>query len=144
MSEDICKREDLAPFNSSLDQDVYITAALPGHNLTSPEEFVLGDGTYQHGYYNAPLREGHNYTALLRVISIWDQDRTYSCALYGASPGAVQMEEGSSFTVFNGIQVAQIVIMLLGVMIVSLLFKSGTSQSSTLDSDEHGHTSVFS
>ncbi|XP_078533355.1 receptor-type tyrosine-protein phosphatase kappa-like [Lissotriton helveticus] len=144
MSEDICQREDLVPFNSSLDQDVYITAALPGHNLTSPEEFVLGDGTYQHGYYNAPLRAGHNYTAFLRVISIWDQDRTYSCALYGASPGAVQMKEGSSFTVFNGIQVAQIVIMLLGVMVVSLLFKSGTSQSSTLDSDEHGHTSLFS
>ncbi|XP_078533352.1 receptor-type tyrosine-protein phosphatase mu-like [Lissotriton helveticus] len=83
MSENICQREDLAPFNSSLDQDVYITAALPGHNLTSPEEFVLGDGTYHHGYYNAPLRAGHNYTAFLRVISIWDQDRTYSCARYG-------------------------------------------------------------
>ncbi|XP_069067868.1 receptor-type tyrosine-protein phosphatase mu-like [Pleurodeles waltl] len=96
MSEYICQREDLAPYNSNLDQDVYITAALPGHNLTSSEDFVLGDGTYHHGYYNAPLKAGHNYAAFLRVISIWDQDRTHACAQYGdftvaSTPAAVPL-----------------------------------------------------
>ncbi|XP_078533356.1 complement factor H-like [Lissotriton helveticus] len=51
----------------------------------------------------------------------------------GPNTGTVEMEEGPSFTVFNAIQVAQIVVLLLSVTVTSLLCKRGTSQSTTTD-----------
>ncbi|XP_078533861.1 polymeric immunoglobulin receptor-like [Lissotriton helveticus] len=54
--------------------------------------------------------------------------------------GTVQMEEGPSFTVFNAIQVAQIVVLLLSVTVASLLCKRGTSQSTAIDSREYVNT----
>ncbi|XP_069082498.1 polymeric immunoglobulin receptor-like [Pleurodeles waltl] len=56
--------------------------------------------------------------------------------------GAEEKEGGSSFSVFNAIQVAQIVILLLIVTVTSLLCKRGTFQSRTPDSPEYVNTSM--
>ncbi|XP_069482889.1 receptor-type tyrosine-protein phosphatase kappa-like [Ambystoma mexicanum] len=116
-SEDICQREDLAPFNKSIDQNVYITMAFPAHNLTSPVEFVVGDGTYQHGYYNAPFIEDSNYTAFLRVISMWDQEKTHSCAHYGSF--AVSQTYQAA-TMSMALMAALALLVLLVVLVVSI------------------------
>ncbi|EMP41989.1 Receptor-type tyrosine-protein phosphatase T, partial [Chelonia mydas] len=70
---DTCCSPGLQPFNSSLERDMYLAAVLPAHNLTGPTDFVLGDGAHHYGYYNAPLRPHRNYTAVVRVVSRWNQ-----------------------------------------------------------------------
>lgn len=61
--EDACSGE-LQLFNTSHLPDTYVAAVL---NLSNSTDFVLGDGTRGHGFHNAPLRPGWDYTALLRL-----------------------------------------------------------------------------
>lgn len=61
--EDACSGE-LQPSNHSHPADPYVAAVL---NLSAPTDFVLGDGTRGHGFHNAPLHPGWDYTALLRL-----------------------------------------------------------------------------
>lgn len=61
--EDACSGEP-QPFNASHPPDTYVAAVL---NLSAQTDFVLGDGTRGHGFHNAPLRPGWDYTALLRL-----------------------------------------------------------------------------
>ncbi|KAJ1211498.1 hypothetical protein NDU88_006857 [Pleurodeles waltl] len=71
---------------------------------------------------------------------------TVTPSVYGTSDaeGAEEKEGGSSFSAFNAIQVAQIVILLLIVTVTSLLCKRGTFQSRTPDSHEYVNTSMAS
>lgn len=61
--EDACSGE-LQPSNHSHPPDPYVAAVL---NLSAPTDFVLGDGTRGHGFHNAPLHPGWDYSALLRL-----------------------------------------------------------------------------
>ncbi|KAJ1211469.1 hypothetical protein NDU88_006829 [Pleurodeles waltl] len=66
---------------------------------------------------------------------------------WDVAPTCIRAEEkegGSSFSAFNAIQVAQIVILLLSVTVTSLLCKRGTFQSTTPDSPEYVNTSMAS
>lgn len=56
---------DPQPFNASQLPSPYVAAVL---NLSTPVDFVLGDGTHGQGYHNAALRPGWDYTALLRLV----------------------------------------------------------------------------
>ncbi|KAM7165888.1 receptor-type tyrosine-protein phosphatase mu-like isoform 1-T1 [Macrochelys suwanniensis] len=87
---DACLSVGLQPFNSSLEHGVYLAAVLPAHNLTGPTDFVLGDGAHHYGYYNAPLRPHRNYTAIVRVVSRWNQMEKSSCVHYDFSVGEAQ------------------------------------------------------
>ncbi|KAM9507198.1 uncharacterized protein ACIB01_019993 isoform 2-T2 [Guaruba guarouba] len=62
--EGVCSAEP-QPSDASQQPGAYVAAVL---NLSSPMDFVLGDGTQGHGYHNAALRPGCNYTALLRLV----------------------------------------------------------------------------
>ncbi|XP_062984879.1 receptor-type tyrosine-protein phosphatase kappa-like [Elgaria multicarinata webbii] len=86
-----CRSLELQHFNSSLGSHVYVAAVLPTRNLTWPTDIVIGDGTSQHGFYNAPLHPGRNYTALLRIVSRWKQEETCSCVHYDFSVGKLHL-----------------------------------------------------
>ncbi|NXD14060.1 PTPRU phosphatase, partial [Nothocercus nigrocapillus] len=77
----VCSAE-LQPFNASRQHRAYVAAVL---NLTAPTDFVLGDGTLRHGYYNAPLQPGGNYTVLLRLVRRGQQAEKFTCVCYSIS-----------------------------------------------------------
>ncbi|NWZ30870.1 PTPRU phosphatase, partial [Asarcornis scutulata] len=70
------------PFNASRPPDAYVAAVL---NLSAQMDFVLGDGTRGHGFHNAPLRPGWDYTALLRLERRSQQEETFACVCYSFS-----------------------------------------------------------
>ncbi|NXG25397.1 PTPRU phosphatase, partial [Grallaria varia] len=70
------------PFNTSQQPSTYLAAVL---NLTTPMDFVLGDGTQGQGYHNAALRPGWNYTALLRLVHHSPQSEKFTCVCYSFS-----------------------------------------------------------
>ncbi|XP_031413053.1 receptor-type tyrosine-protein phosphatase kappa-like isoform X2 [Meleagris gallopavo] len=82
--EDACSGE-LQPSNHSHPADPYVAAVL---NLSAPTDFVLGDGTRGHGFHNAPLHPGWDYTALLRLARRSAQAETFTCVCYSFSMGA--------------------------------------------------------
>ncbi|NWI17425.1 PTPRU phosphatase, partial [Crypturellus soui] len=73
---------DLQPFNANQQHRAYVAAVL---NLTAPTDFVLGDGTLRHGYYNAPLQPDGNYTVLLRLVRRGQQAEKFTCVCYSVS-----------------------------------------------------------
>uniref|UniRef100_A0A8B9UFZ6 Fibronectin type-III domain-containing protein n=1 Tax=Anas zonorhyncha TaxID=75864 RepID=A0A8B9UFZ6_9AVES len=81
--EDACTGEP-QPFNASHPPDAYVAAVL---NLSAQTDFVLGDGTREHGFHNAPLRPGWDYTALLRLERRSQQEETFACVCYSFSMG---------------------------------------------------------
>uniref|UniRef100_A0A8C8B5D7 Fibronectin type-III domain-containing protein n=1 Tax=Otus sunia TaxID=257818 RepID=A0A8C8B5D7_9STRI len=56
---------DPQPFNASQQPGAYMAAVL---NLSTPMDFVLGEGTHGQGFLNAALQPGWDYTALLRLV----------------------------------------------------------------------------
>ncbi|XP_068524128.1 uncharacterized protein [Anas acuta] len=81
--EDACSGEP-QPFDASRPSDAYVAAVL---NLSAETDFVLGDGTRRHGFHNAPLRPGWDYTALLRLEWRSQQEETFACVCYSFSVG---------------------------------------------------------
>ncbi|XP_040593708.1 sushi domain-containing protein 1 isoform X2 [Mesocricetus auratus] len=84
-----CGSEGMASFfgNTSL-TDGYVAAEIldsdvPGDTLEMP----IGDRLYYGGYYNAPLKPGHDYCILLRITSEWNKVRRYSCAIWAEVKG---------------------------------------------------------
>ncbi|XP_052634529.1 uncharacterized protein LOC128137542 isoform X2 [Harpia harpyja] len=75
---------DPRPFNASRQPGTYVAAVL---NLTTPVDFVLGDGTHGQGYRNAALRPGWDYTALLRLVRRSQQADKFTCVCYSFSLG---------------------------------------------------------
>ncbi|NXL68151.1 PTPRU phosphatase, partial [Chordeiles acutipennis] len=70
------------PFNTSWQPGTYLAAVV---NLTSPTDFVLGDGTHGPGYHNAALQPGWDYTALLRLVHRSPQAEKFTCICYSFS-----------------------------------------------------------
>ncbi|XP_043371143.1 receptor-type tyrosine-protein phosphatase U-like isoform X3 [Dermochelys coriacea] len=112
---DACCSPGLQPFNSSLELDMYLAAVLPAHNLTGPTDFVLGDGAHHYGYYNAPLRPHRNYTAVVRVISRWNQMEKFSCVHYDFFVGEAQTPQS------GGLAVAVAVLVVLVLLVAGAL-----------------------
>ncbi|XP_068524137.1 sushi domain-containing protein 1-like isoform X8 [Anas acuta] len=102
--EDACSGEP-QPFNASHPPDTYVAAVL---NLSAQTDFVLGDGTRGHGFHNAPLRSGWDYTALLRLERRSQQEETFTCVCYSFSMVAGQ-PPGS----WTGIVIGVVVLILL-------------------------------
>ncbi|XP_049651205.1 uncharacterized protein LOC126036017 [Accipiter gentilis] len=78
---------DPQPFNASQLPSPYVAAVL---NLSTPVDFVLGDGTHGQGYHNAALRPGWDYTALLRLVRRSQQADRFTCVCYSFSLGKWQ------------------------------------------------------
>uniref|UniRef100_A0A8B9UFR6 Fibronectin type-III domain-containing protein n=1 Tax=Anas zonorhyncha TaxID=75864 RepID=A0A8B9UFR6_9AVES len=102
--EDACTGEP-QPFNASHPPDAYVAAVL---NLSAQTDFVLGDGTREHGFHNAPLRPGWDYTALLRLERRSQQEETFACVCYSFS-----MVAGQSPGSWTGIVIGVVVLILL-------------------------------
>lgn len=81
--EGVCSAEP-QPFNASRQPGAYVAAVL---NLSTPMDFVLGDGTRGQGYHNAALRPDCNYTALLRLVRRSQQVPSWGPALWGCCQG---------------------------------------------------------
>ncbi|KAM8983733.1 receptor-type tyrosine-protein phosphatase U-like isoform 5-T5 [Ara ararauna] len=81
--EGVCSAEP-QPSDASQQPGAYVAAVL---NLSSPMDFVLGDGTQGHGYHNTALRPGCNYTALLRLVRRSQQAEKFTCICYSFSVG---------------------------------------------------------
>ncbi|NWS50018.1 LAR phosphatase, partial [Probosciger aterrimus] len=79
--EGVCSGEP-QPFNASQQPGAYVAAVL---NLSTPMDFVLGDGTRGQGYHNAALRPGCDYAALLRLVRRSQQAETFTCICYSFS-----------------------------------------------------------
>uniref|UniRef100_A0A8B9C9A4 Fibronectin type-III domain-containing protein n=2 Tax=Anser brachyrhynchus TaxID=132585 RepID=A0A8B9C9A4_9AVES len=105
--EGACSGE-LQPFNASRPPDAYVAAVL---NLTAPTAFVLGDGTHGHGFHNAPLRPGWDYTALLRLVRRSQQEETFTCVCYSFSVVAGQ-PPGSWTGIVTGVVVLLLLLLL--------------------------------
>lgn len=86
--EDACSG-DPRPFNASRQPGPYVAAVL---NLSTPVDFVLGDGTHGQGYRNAALRPGWDYTALLRLVR---RSQQVPVAGGSCSPGTPSPSAGS-------------------------------------------------
>ncbi|XP_037758526.2 receptor-type tyrosine-protein phosphatase T isoform X2 [Chelonia mydas] len=117
---DACCSPGLRPFNSSLERDMYLAAVLPAHNLTGPTDFVLGDGAHHYGYYNAPLRPHRNYTAVVRVISRWNQMEKSSCVRYDFSVGEAQTPQRGGMAVAVAVPVV-LVLLVAGALLLWLV-----------------------
>ncbi|KAJ1211494.1 hypothetical protein NDU88_006854 [Pleurodeles waltl] len=103
-------------------------------------------GSYQCGIRRSALLDPQ-FT--VSVVVLTDPSKTQSTVTPSVSgtsdaKGAEEKDGGSSFSAFNAIQVAQIVILLLSVTVTSLLCKRGTFQSRTPDSPEYVNTTMAS
>ncbi|XP_065519379.1 uncharacterized protein LOC136005656 [Lathamus discolor] len=105
--EGVCSAEP-QPFNASRQPGAYVAAVL---NLSTPVDFVLGDGTRGQGYHNAALRPGCNYTALLRLVRRSQQAEKFTCICYSFSVVAEQSPRPWLWTVIG-------VFVLLGILLV--------------------------
>ncbi|XP_072216403.1 uncharacterized protein [Excalfactoria chinensis] len=102
--EDACSGEP-QPSNHSHPPEPYVAAVL---NLTAPTDFMLGDGTRGHGFHNAPLHPGWDYTALLRLARRSPQAETFTCVCYSFS-----MVAGQSTHPWPGIVIGVVVLLVL-------------------------------
>ncbi|XP_074788775.1 uncharacterized protein LOC141973771 [Athene noctua] len=73
---------DPQPFNASRQPDTYVAAVI---NLTTPMDFVLGEGTRRQGFHNAALQPGWDYTVLLRLVRRSQQAEKFTCICYSFS-----------------------------------------------------------
>ncbi|KAM8983735.1 uncharacterized protein PRD47_019664 isoform 2-T2 [Ara ararauna] len=105
--EGVCSAEP-QPSDASQQPGAYVAAVL---NLSSPMDFVLGDGTQGHGYHNTALRPGCNYTALLRLVRRSQQAEKFTCICYSFSVVAEQSPHPWLWTVIG-------VFVLLGILLV--------------------------
>ncbi|NXG25391.1 PTPRU phosphatase, partial [Grallaria varia] len=102
------------PFNTSQQPSTYLAAVL---NLTTPMDFVLGDGTQGQGYHNAALRPGWNYTALLRLVHHSPQSEKFTCVCYSFSVVA-----GQAAGTWRGTVIGLVVLLALLLMIAGILW----------------------
>ncbi|XP_074712790.1 uncharacterized protein LOC141938138 [Strix uralensis] len=76
---------DPQPFNTSHQPGTYMAAVI---NLTTPTDFVLGEGTRGQGFHNAALQPGWDYMALLRLVRRSQQAEKFTCICYSFSVAA--------------------------------------------------------
>ncbi|XP_074712630.1 receptor-type tyrosine-protein phosphatase kappa-like isoform X2 [Strix uralensis] len=110
---------DPQPFNTSHQPGTYMAAVI---NLTTPTDFVLGEGTRGQGFHNAALQPGWDYMALLRLVRRSQQAEKFTCICYSFSVGQ------ESRPLLGGMPmvmaVALIVALLaLGVLLLFVLFR---------------------
>ncbi|NP_001305388.1 sushi domain containing 1 precursor [Gallus gallus] len=111
--EDACSGE-LQPSNHSHPPDPYVAAVL---NLSAPTDFVLGDGTRGHGFHNAPLHPGWDYSALLRLARRSPQAETFTCVCYSFS-----MVAGQSSYPWPGIVIGVVVLLVLVLVFAGIVW----------------------
>ncbi|XP_015132969.2 receptor-type tyrosine-protein phosphatase kappa isoform X2 [Gallus gallus] len=114
--EDACSGE-LQPSNHSHPPDPYVAAVL---NLSAPTDFVLGDGTRGHGFHNAPLHPGWDYSALLRLARRSPQAETFTCVCYSFSMGQESIPLLHRLHVLMALVLAAVVLA-LGIFLLPLL-----------------------
>ncbi|XP_074788091.1 receptor-type tyrosine-protein phosphatase T-like [Athene noctua] len=110
---------DPQPFNASRQPDTYVAAVI---NLTTPMDFVLGEGTRGQGFHNAALQPGWDYTVLLRLVRRSQQAEKFTCICYSFSVGQ------ESRPLLGGmpmvVAVALIITLLaLGILLLFVLFR---------------------
>ncbi|XP_030047833.1 sushi domain-containing protein 1 [Microcaecilia unicolor] len=65
----------------------YLAAEFQPEDVTDDMEFSLGDRQYYGAFYNAPLRQGKDYSVILRIVSEWDKVRAQSCVSWAQIKG---------------------------------------------------------
>ncbi|XP_038026420.1 receptor-type tyrosine-protein phosphatase kappa isoform X2 [Anas platyrhynchos] len=128
--EDACSGE-LQLFNTSHLPDTYVAAVL---NLSNSTDFVLGDGTRGHGFHNAPLRPGWDYTALLRLEQRSQEEETFACVCYSFSMGQEPVPLLKRKPVLMALVVTML-ILALGILLLFLLFRRKHSSSKPSESN---------
>nr|XP_013808728.1 PREDICTED: receptor-type tyrosine-protein phosphatase kappa-like [Apteryx mantelli mantelli] len=123
--------EELQPFDASLQHRAYVAAVL---NLTAPTDFVLGDGTHQHGYYNAPLQPDRNYTVLLRLVRRQQQAEKFTCVCYSFSVGQEPIPQLGRMVVVMAVALV-VALLALGILLLFLLFRRKRNSSKTCESN---------
>ncbi|XP_052526092.1 receptor-type tyrosine-protein phosphatase kappa-like isoform X1 [Tympanuchus pallidicinctus] len=124
--EDACSGE-LQPSNHSHPADPYVAAVL---NLSAPTDFVLGDGARGHGFHNAPLHPGWDYTALLRLARRSPQAETFTCVCYSFSMGQESIPLLHRLPVLMAFVLATVVLA-LGVFLLPLFIRQKCNRSDT-------------
>ncbi|XP_061222701.1 receptor-type tyrosine-protein phosphatase alpha-like isoform X2 [Neopsephotus bourkii] len=124
--EGVCSAEP-QPFNASRQPGAYVAAVL---NLSSPMDFVLGDGTRGHGYHNAALRPGCSYTALLRLVRRSQQAEKFTCICYSFSLGQEPVPLLSSMSVATAVALV-VALLALGILLLFGIFRRKFRSSKT-------------
>ncbi|XP_065517896.1 receptor-type tyrosine-protein phosphatase kappa-like isoform X1 [Lathamus discolor] len=124
--EGVCSAEP-QPFNASRQPGAYVAAVL---NLSTPVDFVLGDGTRGQGYHNAALRPGCNYTALLRLVRRSQQAEKFTCICYSFSVGQEPVPLLSSMSVATAVALV-IALLALGILLLFVIFRRKFHSSKT-------------
>ncbi|XP_015703929.1 receptor-type tyrosine-protein phosphatase kappa-like [Coturnix japonica] len=122
--EDACSGE-LQPSNHSHPPEPYVAAVL---NLTAPTDFMLGDGTRGHGFHNAPLHPGWDYTALLRLARRSPQAETFTCVCYSFSMGQESVPQLHRLPVLMALVLAAVVLA-LGIFLLPLIVRQKRNRS---------------
>ncbi|KAM9587562.1 receptor-type tyrosine-protein phosphatase T-like isoform 2-T2 [Morphnus guianensis] len=122
---------DPRPFNASRQPGTYVAAVL---NLTTPVDFVLGDGTHGQGYRNAALRPGCDYTALLRLVRRSQQADKFTCVCYSFSLVQEPVPLLNRMPVVMAV-VLVIALLALGILLLFVLFRRKYDSSKTSENN---------
>uniref|UniRef100_A0A8D0FG44 Fibronectin type-III domain-containing protein n=1 Tax=Strix occidentalis caurina TaxID=311401 RepID=A0A8D0FG44_STROC len=110
---------DPQPFNASHQLGAYVAAVI---NLTTPTDFVLGEGTRGQGFHNAALQPGWDYTALLRLVRRSQQVPTMGVwSVLVAGQESRPLLAGMPMVMAVALIVA---LLALGVLLLFMLFRS--------------------
>ncbi|XP_049651204.1 receptor-type tyrosine-protein phosphatase F-like isoform X10 [Accipiter gentilis] len=118
---------DPQPFNASQLPSPYVAAVL---NLSTPVDFVLGDGTHGQGYHNAALRPGWDYTALLRLVRRSQQADRFTCVCYSFSLVQEPVPLLNRMPVVMAVALV-IAFLALGILLLFMLFRRKYDSSKT-------------
>ncbi|KAM4639342.1 receptor-type tyrosine-protein phosphatase T-like isoform 3-T3 [Amazona ochrocephala] len=124
--EGVCSGEP-QPFNASQQPGAYVAAVL---NLSSPMDFVLGDGTRGQGYHNAALRPACNYTALLRLVRRSQQAEKFTCICYSFSVGQEPVPLLSRMPIATAVALV-VGLLALGILLLFVIFRRKFHSSKT-------------
>ncbi|XP_052634163.1 LOW QUALITY PROTEIN: receptor-type tyrosine-protein phosphatase kappa-like [Harpia harpyja] len=122
---------DPRPFNASRQPGTYVAAVL---NLTTPVDFVLGDGTHGQGYRNAALRPGWDYTALLRLVRRSQQADKFTCVCYSFSLVQEPVPLLNRMPVVMAVALV-IALLALGILLLFVLFRRKYDSSKTSENN---------
>ncbi|XP_030368581.1 receptor-type tyrosine-protein phosphatase kappa-like isoform X3 [Strigops habroptila] len=128
--EGVCSGEP-PPFNASQQPGAYVAAVL---NLSTPMDFVLGDGTCGRGYHNAALRPGCNYTALLRIVRRSQQAEKFTCICYSFSVGQEPVPLLSRMSIATAVSLV-LALLALGILLLFVIFRRKYHSSKTSENN---------
>ncbi|XP_069760928.1 receptor-type tyrosine-protein phosphatase kappa-like [Narcine bancroftii] len=78
----VCNNQLLQNFSLDHPYHDYISLQIPAANISDTVAVIIGDGHTVDNIWNRPLEADRTYTALMRVVSKWDEKTRMTCVKY--------------------------------------------------------------